>query len=103
MTCDDELDLDRLARDSPHFRRRVVELAPDEELRIDADPWRDAIVFLETGELELECVAGECRRFATGAVLCFTPPVSVLRNCGRDRAQLIAISRRAREQPKRSG
>jgi hypothetical protein len=103
MTRDEELDLDRLARHSLHFRRRVVELAPDDELRIDAGAWRDAIVFLETGEVELECVAGACRRFVTGAVLCLMPPVRVLRNCGRDRARLIAVSRRTRERSKRSG
>ena len=94
MSRDEELDLERLARDSLHFRRRVLELAPDEELRIDARSWRDAIVFLETGEIELECRAGRCRRFAPGAVLCLLPPVRLLRNCGGDRVRLIAISRR---------
>jgi hypothetical protein len=94
MSCDEELDLDRLARDTLHFRRRVIELAADEELRIDARAWRDAIVFLETGEVELECSAGECRRFAAGATLCLVPPVRVLRNCGGERARLISISRR---------
>ena len=94
MSGDEELDLDRLARDTLHFRRRVIELAPDEELGIDPDAWRDAIVFLETGEVELECVAGECRRFVAGAVLCLAPPVRVIRNCGGDRVRLISISRR---------
>jgi hypothetical protein len=99
MSCDEELDFNRLARDSLQFRRRVIELAADEELRIDAGAWRDAIVFVENGEIELECCAGECRRFAIGAVLCLAPPVSVLRNCGGDRARLIAVSRRTRERP----
>jgi hypothetical protein len=93
MRHGDELDLDRLARDSLHFRRRVVELAPDDELRVDAEPWPDTIAFLETGEVELECVAGECRRFAAGAVLCFAR-LRVLRNSGSESARLIAISRR---------
>ena len=103
MSCDDELDLDRLARDALHFRRRVIELGPGEELPADADAWRDAVVFLETGQVELECTAGERRRFGTGAVLCLVPPVRVLRNCGGDRVQLIAISRRLRTRPARSG
>jgi quercetin dioxygenase-like cupin family protein len=94
MSFDEELDLERLAGDSLHFRRRVVELAPEEELSIDAGPWRDAIVFVETGEVELECVAGERRRFASGAVLCLPPPVCSLRNSGSESALLIAISRR---------
>jgi quercetin dioxygenase-like cupin family protein len=92
MNGDAELDLDRIARDSLHFRRCVIELAPDAELR--ADTWRDAIVFLASGEVELECDAGECRRFAAGAVLCFPPPVRVVRNGGCEPARLIAISRR---------
>jgi hypothetical protein len=96
MSCDEGLDVERLARDALHFRRRVVELARDEELRIDAGAWQDAIVFLDTGEVELECVAGERRRFSKGAVLCLLPPVRVLRNCGAGRARLIAISRRKR-------
>lgn len=94
MSRDEELDLDRLARDSLHFRRWVVDLAAAEELTIDASPWRDAIVFLEAGEVELECVAGERRRFAAGAVLCLRTPVRLLRNSGSQSARLIAISRR---------
>jgi len=103
MSCDEELDLDQLARDSLHFRRRELELAPGEELRIDARAWRDAIVFLESGEVELECAEGERSRFAVGAVLCFPPPVRVLRCSGDEPARLITISRRTRERTKRSG
>ena len=96
MSCDEQFDLNRLARDALHFRKRVIELTPNDELRIDATAWRDAIVFLETGEVELECSAGERRRFAAGAVLCLVPPVRALRNFGDDSARLIAISRRTR-------
>jgi quercetin dioxygenase-like cupin family protein len=103
MSCDEELDLDQLARDSLHFRRRELELAPGEELRIDARAWRDAIAFLESGEVELECAAGERSRFAVGAVLCFPSPVRSLRNSGDEPARLITISRRTHERPKRSG
>jgi mannose-6-phosphate isomerase-like protein (cupin superfamily) len=103
MSCDEELDLDQLARDSLHFRRRELELAPGEKVRTDARAWRDAIVFLESGEVELECAAGERSRFAVGAVLCFPPPVRFLRNSGDEPARLITISRRTRERPKRNG
>jgi quercetin dioxygenase-like cupin family protein len=103
MSCDEEFDLDQLARDSLHFRRRVVELAAAEELTIDAGTWRDAIAFLESGEVELECSAGERSRFPAGAVLCFPPPVRFLRNSGDEPARLIMISRRTRERTKRSG
>ena len=103
MSCDEELDLERLARDSLQFRRQVVELAPRHELGIGAADWRAAIVFLTTGEVELECRAGECRRFAAGAVLCLAPPVTVVRSCGGDRARLIVISRRMHGRPPSSG
>lgn len=103
MTGDEELNLKSLGRDSSHFLRRVIELAPGEELQVDARIWRDAIVFLEIGEVELTCVAGECRRFATGATLCLAAPVRVVRNCGADGARLLAISRRTRERRHRSG
>jgi len=103
MSCEEQFDLNRLARDELRFRKRVIELTPKDELRIDAAAWRGAIVFLETGEVELECSAGERRRFAAGAVLCLVPPVRALRNCGDDSARLIAISRRTRTQPTRTG
>ena len=103
MSCDEELDIDRLARDSLHFRRRVVELTPGEELDIDCDRWRDALVVLESGEVELECAVGERRRFAAGSVLCLLPPVRFLRNSGSEPARLIAISRRASRRPSLSG
>jgi len=103
MSCDEELTLDRLARDSLHFRKRVLELARDEELRIDAGAWADAIVFLQDGEVELVCSGGECRSFAAGAVLCFVTPIRLVRNSGSETARLIAISPRARKRPNLSG
>jgi hypothetical protein len=102
MSCEEQFDPNRLARDELRFRKRVIELTPKDELRIDTAAWRDAIVFLETGEVELECSAGERRRFAAGAVLCLVPPVRALRNCGDDSARLIAISRRTRTRPTRT-
>lgn len=103
MSRDKGLDLDRLARDSLHFRRRVVDVPPGEELDIDTDRWRDALVVLESGEIELECASGQRSRFAAGAVLCLLPPVCVLRNTNSEPARLITISRRTRERSKRSG
>jgi quercetin dioxygenase-like cupin family protein len=103
MSRDTELDVDRLARDSLHFRRRVLDVAPGEELDIDAHRWRDALVVLESGEVELECAAGERSRFAAGAVLCLLPPVCFLRNRNCEPARLITISRRTPERSKRSG
>jgi quercetin dioxygenase-like cupin family protein len=93
---DDDLDPGLLAHSSLHFRRRVVELAPGDVVPIDPDTWEGAIVFLTAGEVELECVQGEHRRFSTGATLCLTPALRAIRNSGRERAQLVAVSRRTR-------
>ena len=104
MSCGGDLDLERLARGSLHFRRRIVELESGREMSVDAAVWRDAIVFVEEGEVEVECAAGERRRFVAGAVLCLLPPLRVLRNCGGESTRLIAISRRKRpEQPRLAG
>lgn len=94
MNRDDDFDPEQFARDSADFIRRVIELAPDQELSPGLVAWRDAIVFLTDGEIELVCVEGECRRFTRGAMLCLTPTVRLLRNSGVEPARLIAISRR---------
>jgi quercetin dioxygenase-like cupin family protein len=103
MSNDREIDVDRLGRDSALFRRRVVELAPDQELRLEAEAWRDAIVFLTAGEIELECGSGERHRFGRGAILCLAQlRLSVVRNSGGAPVVLLAISRRAAEPPRTS-
>jgi quercetin dioxygenase-like cupin family protein len=103
MSGDDELDPDRLADGSIRFRKRVVELAPAQELPFDVAAWRDAIVFLTDGEIELECMSGERQRFARGAILCLAPPLRLLRNSGNECARLLAISRRRPAPQKRTG
>ena len=72
----------------------MVELAPNKELRLRPEDWVDAIVFVTAGEVELECLSGQTRRFACGAVLCVSGLVRVLRNDGPEPARLIAIARR---------
>jgi hypothetical protein len=99
MSCDDRLDPEQLARTSEDFVRREIELGPAQELSSSLAAWRDAVVFLTEGEIELVCVAGERRRFTRGSVLCFAPTVRGLRNCGAQRARLIAIARRPERLP----
>jgi hypothetical protein len=104
MSDDGEIDVDRLGRDAALFRRRVVELAPEQEVRLDAGAWRDAIVFLTAGEVELECETGVRHRFGRGAILCLAHlRLSVLRNSGAAPARLVAISRRAESPPRAGG
>jgi glyoxylate utilization-related uncharacterized protein len=93
---DDELDFERLARPSTVFLKHIVELAPAQSLRCDAQAMQDAILILTAGEIELECSGGARHRFNRGAVLCLAPlQPSVVRNVGAAAARLLAISRRA--------
>jgi quercetin dioxygenase-like cupin family protein len=95
MTDADEIDVERLARVVPaRFGTRTVELAPASVLAYDAPSWRDAIVFVTAGEIELECTSGERRHFHEGDILCFAPfPLRLLRNVGAGPARLLAIWR----------
>ena len=96
MSRDEELNPESLGRDSLLFVRRVVDLAPGAVLEVNADSWGDAIVFVEAGDVELECTSGKRRHFAAGATLCFAPPVRTVRNCGADSVRLLAVARRTR-------
>jgi glyoxylate utilization-related uncharacterized protein len=100
---DNELDPDRLARDPTRYRKRVVELASAEELRVDPEAWRQTIVFVTAGEIELECTRGERHRFTRGAILWLALPVSLLHNSSAETARLLAISRRKTEPPTPTG
>jgi len=102
MSCDDDFDPEKVALDSAVFFRRVIELEPGQELSRGLGAWRGAILFLTEGEVELECVGGQRRRFGAEAVLCLTSTACLLRNSGTEPARLIAISRR-NYLPRRSG
>ena len=59
----------------------------------DAD-WWDALVVVEHGQVELECVRGGRRRFDAGAVLWLAGlPLVALHNPGPEPALLAAVSR----------
>ncbi|MGH3036896.1 MAG: hypothetical protein ACRDMU_06915 [Gaiellaceae bacterium] len=85
--------LDR--RLAPAFRLWSVAVAPGRELAFDEAGWRDALVVVEHGELELECLDGSRERFARGDVRCLTGVgLRALRNPGRRAVLLVAVSRR---------
>jgi hypothetical protein len=74
--------------------RRIV-LAPGAERRFDEAEWRDAIVVVESGRIELECRSGSRCGFRRGDVLWLVGlPLRALRNSGRTRTVLVAVSRR---------
>lgn len=65
-----------------------------ESRSIDADEWRDALVLLQEGTLEVRCSAGETARFVPGSVLCLdrVPGGSV--SAGADGAVVLVKRRR---------
>lgn len=79
------------------FELRVVAVAPGCERAFDDAEWRDAVVVVERGQIELECLGGTCWCFGRGDVLWLSGlPLRALRNPGREPAVLVAVSRRRR-------
>lgn len=88
---------------SPQFRRRLgsafvtreVTVAAGCSRRYDPAEWRDAIVVVQCGEVELETSSGVRRSFRRGAVLWLDGlPLRALNNHGPDPVVLVAVSRR---------
>jgi hypothetical protein len=87
------------------FRVRTVILPPQTVRRVDQGAWRDALVTVERGEVEVVGEHGARSRFVSGDVLWLAGlPVRELRNPGLAPAVLQAVSRRprlARRPPRR--
>jgi hypothetical protein len=80
----------------PPFQRRVVVLAPDHTWVYHDTEWRGAIVVVERGQIELECLDGSRHCFGRGDMLWLEGlPLRALHNRGHTSAVLIAVSRRA--------
>lgn len=79
----------------PWTERRVVTIDPGEARPYLEDEWRDALVIIESGSVDLECRAGSHRTFGKGDLLWLVGvPLRTLRNHGPDAVVLVAISRR---------
>lgn len=79
----------------PAFRRRTVVVDPGDSRPYDGDEWRDELVVVEQGRLDLECHAGGVRSFPTGAIVCLDHlALRTLHNRGPDPTILVAVSRR---------
>jgi hypothetical protein len=77
------------------FVLRLVSVPPGAEHAYDEEEWRDAIVVVEEGAVDLESVGGASQRFERGAVLWLTGlPLRALMNYGDVPAVLSAVSRR---------
>jgi hypothetical protein len=77
------------------FEKHTVTIEPRHTLKYDETRWRDSLVIVERGLIELECRSGSPTRFASGAVLCLEGlPVLAIHNRGSEPAVLVAVSRR---------
>jgi quercetin dioxygenase-like cupin family protein len=76
------------------FQIRRIVFPPGAERAYDEAEWKDAIVVVESGKLELECSGGSRRRVGRGDVLWLIGlPLRGLRNRGAVPAVLVAVSR----------
>ena len=91
-----ECDFSFLGRRLPRaFELRVVSVEPGCEHLYVEDEWRDAIVVVEEGSIDLETTRGACRSFDRGAILWLTGlGLRALLNRGSEPALLSAVTRR---------
>jgi quercetin dioxygenase-like cupin family protein len=79
----------------PAFECRAVAVEPGGVRIYNEAEWRDAIVVVGSGEIELEVLGGNRERFQSGDVLCFSGlPLRSLHNRGAEPAVLVSVSRR---------
>lgn len=75
--------------------RRTVTIEPGERLAYASDAWRDALVVVDKGEIDLEDRSGQRWRLEQGAVLWLCRlPLRQLVNPGWCPARLVAVRRR---------
>ena len=78
----------------PQFELRWVTVPPGGRRAYDEAEWRDALVIVERGPIELECLAGGRRAFQAGDILWLVGlPLRALHNAGFEAAVLAAVSR----------
>jgi quercetin dioxygenase-like cupin family protein len=76
------------------FEVRRVAVAPGGTRPYDDAEWRDALVFVVRGRIELEGLSGRRRTFERGAVLWLVGlPLRALHNHGRESAVMVAFTR----------
>jgi hypothetical protein len=81
----------------PGFEVRAVAVDPGGHRIYNEREWRDAIVVVASGEIELESVSGVRHSFVRGDTLWLCElPLRALHNRGAESAVLVAVSRRDR-------
>jgi catechol 2,3-dioxygenase-like lactoylglutathione lyase family enzyme/quercetin dioxygenase-like cupin family protein len=89
---------------SPSFKLWVLSVAPGCERAYNEAEWRDEIVVVEQGRIELQCSNGSRQAFGRGDLLWLLgPPLRALHNPGEEPSLLVAISRRTPARPSSSG
>ena len=77
------------------FDVRVLIVDPGDTRAYQEAEWRDALVVVERGNIQLEASGGGRRDFATGDVLCLVGlSLRALHNRGPEPAVLVAVSRK---------
>jgi hypothetical protein len=95
-STDGEEGISFIGRPAPDWLAvRRVTIPGHGEMAYEPSEWAGALVIVEAGEIELECVRGECARFRAGAVLVFEGlRLRAVRNRSTEPALLSAASRR---------
>jgi hypothetical protein len=79
----------------PAFQARSITIPAHGERVVDAGFWRDAIVAVQRGRLEIETIAGGRLAFPPGALVCFEGVrLRALRCLDAESVVLLVISRR---------
>ena len=77
------------------FEMRIMVVDPGDTRAYQESEWRDALVVVERGNIQLEASGGVRRDFATGDVLCLVGlSLRALHNRGPEPAVLVAVSRK---------
>ena len=93
--ADDNRPLDLSGRLRPEFTARTVAIEAGSSRHFDEAEWRDALVVVQSGEVEVETISGCRRRFGPGDILFLTGlSLVLLHNLGPDDVVLRAVSRR---------
>ena len=78
----------------PGFEYRAVTVEPGGDRIYHRSEWRDALVLITRGAIELECRDGSRRQLGRGDVFWLAGlPLRRIRNRGSEPARLIAIRR----------
>ena len=79
------------------FNTRTVTIAPGEQVGYVESEWRDELVIVSSGAIELESCSGSRWCFRSGDILWLVGlPLRALHNRGSENAVLLAVSRERR-------